>query len=73
MDDSKKMAAAMAAVMTYIKTEEEALAQAQMGLPAAPAGFEGPAFSAWSANGRQTQMQMRSLMQMRTFRGNTMN
>jgi hypothetical protein len=39
------------------------------GMPQAPSvSAPATAFSPWSMNGRQTQMQLRNLMQMRTFR-----
>jgi hypothetical protein len=67
MDNQKKISAAIAAVMYYIQEEEAILMQqAAGGMPQAPSA-PAPAFSPWSMNGRQTQMQMRSLMQMRTF------
>ena len=71
MDNQQKISAAIAAVMHYIQEEEAILMQqaAMGGMPqalsvSAPAAA---AFSPWSMNGRQTQMQMRNLMQMRTF------
>ena len=70
MDNQKKISAAIAAVMHYIQEEEAILMQqASMGgMPQVAAGpVPAPAFSPWSMNGRQTQMQMRNLMQMRTF------
>ena len=72
MENNKK-AAAVAAVMNYITTEEEAICIQTMAAPEvtpAPATAryaEGPV-KLWGASGRQTQMQMRNLMQMRTFR-----
>lgn len=60
----------MAAVIHYLEEEEAALIQqAAWGgmtqiLPALPAMSVKP----WSLNGRQTLMQMRNLMQLRTFR-----
>lgn len=67
MDNQKKISAAIAAVMYYIQEEEAILMQqAAGGMPQAPSA-PAPAFSPWSMNGRQTQMQMRNLMQMRTF------
>jgi hypothetical protein len=68
MDEQKKISAAIAAVMHYLQEEQAILAQqAAMGgmaqaSPAAAAGY-----SPWSMNGRQAQMQMRNLMQLRTF------
>ncbi len=64
--DKKKVAAAVGGVMQYLKTEEEALAAAQM---AAQAPQPAPALNLWGLSGRQASMQMRSLMQMRAFAG----
>ena len=70
MDDQNKMAAAVGAVMAYIKSEEEAVCMqaaaagaAQAAAVAAPA----PPMNLWGASGRQDMMQMRNLMQMKTF------
>ncbi len=72
MDNQKKISAAIAAVMHYIQEEEAALMQqaAMGGMPQVVSSIPAPAtsISSWSMNGRQTQMQMRNLMQMRTFR-----
>jgi hypothetical protein len=63
MEDNKKKIAAMSAVLNYLQTEEEA---ALYGFPAdritspAPYGF-------WSFSGRQSQMMLRSMAQMRLF------
>ena len=71
MENQKKISAAIAAVMHYIQEEEAMLMQqaAMSGMPQAPS-VSAPtmAFSPWSMNGRQMQMQMRNLMQMRTFK-----
>ena len=72
MKDNEKVTAAIAAVTHYMRMEEEAtlMQQAAMAgmpqVPAAPAPLA--AANLWGMNGRQTQMQMRNLMQMRTFR-----
>ena len=71
MKDNKKVTAAIAAVTHYIQEEESILMQqaAMGGMPQAPAvSAPATAISPWSMNGRQSQMQMRNLMQMRTFR-----
>ena len=72
MENQKKISAAIAAVMHYIQEEEAVLMQqAAMGsMPQVLSSVSVPATSTspWSMNGRQTQMQMRNLMQMRTFR-----
>ena len=71
MKDQKKITAAIGAVMHYIRMEEDAIRMQAAGygmpqVPAAPAPLA--AVNPWGMNGRQTQMQMRNLMQMRTFR-----
>ncbi len=67
MKKNKKIAAAMTAVMHYIKTQEEAAAlQAQAPIVS---GGRGAVTGNWGVSGRQSIMQMRSLVQMRTFRG----
>jgi hypothetical protein len=64
MQDNKKKIAAMTAVLYYLQAEEEA-AQYH-GVPAggpalpAPEGF-------WTFSGRQSQMMLRSMAQMRLF------
>jgi hypothetical protein len=68
MKDNKKATAAIAAVIHYIEEEAVIMQQAAMGgMPQAPS-VSAPASSPWGMNGRQTQMQMRNLMQMRTFK-----
>jgi hypothetical protein len=68
----KKRAAAVAAVMNYIKSEEEAVAAQAMSGRAAAQQTSGPvSISLWGVSGRQAMMQMRNLMQMRSFRGTT--
>ncbi|MGD8992852.1 MAG: hypothetical protein PVI00_15455 [Desulfobacterales bacterium] len=73
MGNDPKSAAAIAAVLQYIKTEEEAIAMHSAmaaPLPQMPASARQPApvMKPWGVSGRQAQMQMRNLMQMRTFR-----
>lgn len=69
MDQKKKMAAAIAAVTAYIKSEEEALvvqatapaeADRQTPTPAGPANL-------WGLSGRQALMQMGTMMQLKVF------
>lgn len=65
MEKNKKMAAAIAAVTAYIKTEEE---MAAMGMGAsAQSQMTYRHSGVWGATGRQSQMQLRHLMQLRTF------
>ena len=73
MDNQKKVTAAIAAVTHYMRMEEEAVLMQQTamgGMPQVLSSVSAPAtsISPWSMNGRQTQMQLRNLMQMRTFR-----
>ena len=68
-DKDKNIAAAIAAVSAYMQEEQAAAlsaAQQRAGLAARtqePPGFVRP----WALNGRQAMMQMRNLMQLRTF------
>jgi hypothetical protein len=67
--DNKKAAAAMAAVMNYIKSQEEAIL-AQGAGPALPEKTDPqPTNSIWGMSGRQQQMQLRTLMQLKNFHG----
>lgn len=71
--DRKKMAAVTAAIFTYIKTEEEAAccvkgAGKEQLQPITSCGVAPHHPSVWGAAGRSTQMQMRSMMQMRAFK-----
>ncbi|MCK4984914.1 MAG: hypothetical protein KAS40_05315 [Desulfobacterales bacterium] len=73
MGNARKSTAAISAVLQYIKTEEEAIAMEsamQTAQPRLPMLAQQPAPVAkpWGISGRQAQMQMRNLMQLRTFR-----
>jgi hypothetical protein len=69
MDNKAKITAAVSAVMAYIKTEEEAVCMAGMGTAPAPTPpAPTPPLKLWGISGRQAQMQMRNMMQMRAFR-----
>ena len=74
MTDDKKKAAAIAAVMSYLQEEEALGMQAAMaGMPQAPATAAASAAdlsNPWGVSGRQAQMQLRQLMQLRTFQRN---
>ncbi len=68
MSKEKKIAAAISAVMAYIRTEEE-LTTLQSMSPPSPAA-QHPATDSvnlWGVSGRQTQMQTRMQMQMKAF------
>jgi hypothetical protein len=71
MGNKKKAVAAAAAVIEYIAAEEAAAGMASMapagGMPGPGAVAAGPV-KLWGISGRQAQMQMRRLMQMRTFK-----
>ncbi len=66
-----KATAAVAAVMYYIQSEEEAVVQAGIEAQAAPAPAARPAapVKPWGISGRQAQMQLRSLMELKAFHG----
>jgi hypothetical protein len=64
MNDTKKRAAAISAVMAYIRKEEEDR-QTQLPSPIEVSRIE----NLWGVSGRQAQMQLRNLMQLRTFHG----
>ena len=70
MENRKKKAAAISAVISYIKTEEEALSM-QPGVVTHRADFVSRQVSLnlWGVSGRQSLMQMRNLMQMKAFHG----
>jgi len=70
MENRKKRAAAISAVISYIKTEEEALSM-QPGVVTDRADFVSRQVSLnmWGVSGRQSLMQMRNLMQMKAFHG----
>ncbi len=70
LTDKKKRVAAIAAVTTYIKSQEEmmaAMAAADQSAEAAPKPVALP--SLWGVSGRQDLMQYRNLMQMKAFHG----
>jgi len=69
MIKKKKQAAAIAGVMAYLQEE-----QATIGMQAAvgdtehePATQPPPPASLWGASGRQSQMQLRNMMQLKAF------
>ncbi len=66
MDKDKKKAAAIAAVTAYIKSEEE-MAGAMGPFSGMPRRAESSGI--WGISGRQSQMQIRNLMQLKAFHG----
>jgi len=64
----KKMVAAISAVMTYIKSEEEmaAMQSADQIKPEEPEAFS-ESLNLWGTSGRQAIMNMRSMVQMKAF------
>ncbi len=69
--DKKKLAAVTSAVMTYIKTSEEASAYHAGGasetIAESAVAVQVPQ-NAWGMSGRQTQMQANTMMQLRMFK-----
>jgi len=68
--ERKKRAVAIAAVSSYIKSQEEimaAMSAAAVPVEAAPKPMVLP--SMWGISGRQDLMQYRNLMQMKAFHG----
>ena len=71
MKNKKKMAA-VSAVLAYIQEEEEIAGAVAMQARAGSQMAQAPAYppvSMWGMSGRQTQMQLRSMMQLKTFHG----
>ena len=73
MNDKKKITAAISGVLHYLRTEQEALAMSSTlptGRQPSLSAEHGPPllFKPWGVSGRQAQMQVRNLMQMRTFK-----
>ena len=73
MDDKAKVTAAVSAVLHYIRSEEQTIAmQASQPMVKQMTAAAGPALTmvpnSWGVSGRQAQMQMGNLMQMRAFR-----
>ena len=69
MENKKKAVAAAAAVIEYIAAEEAAMRmQSMAGEMPAPGAAAAVPVKLWGISGRQAQMQMRNMMQMRTFR-----
>ena len=74
--DEKKLAAAMAAVVNYMKTQEEAAAyQSQAAAYQVDPLYNQPnvqlmtgSVNIWGVSGRQAQMQANTMMQMRAFK-----
>ncbi len=73
MENKKKLAAAITAVSMYIQTEEEAVImsvpQASTTEPVRQPPSPPVPFNAWALSGRQTQMQMNSMMLMKAYHG----
>ncbi len=67
--DKKKTIAAAAAVYEYLRTEQEAAAQQAAGPPAEQLQPATAPVRLWGVSGRQTQMQFRSLMQLKAMHG----
>ena len=66
-ENNKKLVAATSAVFRYIQQEEEAIHTQPF--PAADVNTISGKLRLWGLSGRQAQMQMRNLMQMKAFHG----
>ena len=64
-ENNKKLVAATSAVLKYIQQEEEIYTQPCPAAAHTPSGK----LRLWGLSGRQAQMQMRNLMQMKAFHG----
>jgi hypothetical protein len=74
MKDSKKKIAAVTAVVHYLKTQEESIASLQThplesSIPAKDDAAPPTSVNLWGLGGRQYQMQLRTMMQMKAFHG----
>ncbi len=65
---SPKAVAAVAAVLSYLRSEENAAAMAAPQIADSTAAPAAP-LRLWGISGRQEMMGMRNLMQLRTFQG----
>lgn len=68
MQIDKKKVAAIAAVMSYLKTEEEIRAMQTVSAPAAARPATPISINLWGMSGRQAMMQMRNMMQLKVFK-----
>jgi len=66
MNDQKKITAAISAVMSYMEEEAVSMAPQEI-IESAPGRVPSATVSYWGVSGRQAQMQMRSLMQLKAF------
>jgi hypothetical protein len=69
MELDNRKAAVIAAVMRYIKSEEELLEAAVMAARGPAPVAASVKINHWGLSGRQTMMQMRNLMQIKGFHG----
>ena len=70
MSDKKKITAAVSAVMSYLQEEAAAIAMnaaSQDYIETAPPVSPALPTRFWAASGRQAQMQMRNMMQLKAF------
>ncbi len=66
MENNKKVAAAISAVMSYIRQEED-IAQMQSVSAGRQAAAAKGSPNLWGISGRQAVMQMRNMIQMKAF------
>lgn len=67
--NSKKKAAAIAGVMAYLRSMENAAMPMGTDMPAPPKQPSPPASTPWAVIGRNDLMQHRTMMQMKAFHG----
>jgi hypothetical protein len=67
--DSKKKAAAIAAVIGYIRSEEDAVMMLGQASPQPKRPAMQPAVSVWGMCGRSDIMQQRAMMQIKAYHG----
>jgi hypothetical protein len=69
MENKAKIIAAAAAVMNYLKTEEDMVMQSLApAVPQQPQALPPVSYSPWALSGRQAQMQLRSMLQLKVMR-----
>ncbi|NOY68893.1 MAG: hypothetical protein GXP53_05290 [Deltaproteobacteria bacterium] len=71
MSDKKKKAAAITGVLLYLRARQAAMPAEEVKIPTGDMLSETTpvtSTSIWGLSGRQAQMQLRSLVQLRTFR-----
>lgn len=66
-DKKKKMTAAISAVMSYLQEEEAAIQMQAASDQALISAATSTGYKPWGMTGRQAQMQMRNMIQLKAF------